>query len=73
MTGQVDLHTESLLRFVFDDAVVSLPLSGVVTLEDVARIRGRVARGRHGRPIAVSITFASPACHAVGQGAASQH
>jgi len=49
------------LRFVFQDAVVSYSIFGVVTLGEVARTMGELSRRRYHDPIAVNLTLRSHA------------
>jgi hypothetical protein len=54
------------LRFVFDDAVVSLSLAPDATFEDVARRWAELAPHHPGSPVAIDVTMPPPAgsCHA---------
>jgi hypothetical protein len=45
------------LRFVFDDALVSLNLALDATFEDVARKWAELAPQHHGNPIAIDVTM----------------
>lgn len=47
------------VRFVFDDAVVSLSLARDATLEDIARALDELARRHHGKPVAIDVTLAT--------------
>ena len=54
-------HTRSgRVRFVFDDAVVSLSLAADATFEDIARTLDELARRHHGKPVAIDVTLAIP-------------
>lgn len=57
---QVDHAGDNRLRFVFDDAVVSLNLDAHASFEDIARTLGELAREHHINPRAIDITFAVP-------------
>jgi CheY-like chemotaxis protein len=48
------------VRFLFDDAVVSLSLAADATFEDIARTLDELARRHHGKPVAIDVTLAVP-------------
>lgn len=50
---------ESLLRFVFEDAVVSLPLAEAATFQDVALTLRDLARGDHGDLVSIVVVLKS--------------
>ncbi len=47
------------VRFVFDDAVISLGLGANATFEDIARALNGLARRHHDRPVAIDVTLAA--------------
>jgi hypothetical protein len=55
--AQADPTTESRLRIVFDDAVISFSLAAEETLGEIARRLGDLSDQRHRKPVAVDITF----------------
>jgi hypothetical protein len=57
---QVDHASDSRLRFVFDDAVVSFGLAVNATFEDIARTMGKLSNRRYGNPVAIDVTLAVP-------------
>lgn len=65
--------TDSLLTILFDHGVVSRAFAGSVTLGDIAQMRGRVAPGRYGDPVAISVVLGHPGADASGDGSASRH
>jgi hypothetical protein len=48
------------LRFIFDDAVVSLTLATDSTIEDIARILGGLPEPRYRAPVSIDITLRKP-------------
>lgn len=50
---------DSCLRFVFSDAVVSLPLSADATFEDIAWSLRGLKTARHGKPLAIDVVLAN--------------
>ena|SRR5579871_3583573 len=48
------------VRFLFDDAVVSLNLAADATFEDIARTLDALVRRHHGKPVAIDVTLAVP-------------
>jgi hypothetical protein len=57
---QVDHAGDNRLRFVFDDAVVSLNLAAHATFEDIAWTLGELAQQHCSNPLAIDVTFAVP-------------
>ena len=57
---QVDHAGDNRLRFVFDDAVVSLNLAAHATFEDIARTLGELEPMRYGIPVSINVTLAAP-------------
>lgn len=47
----------SLVRFVFDDAVVSFSSSTAVTFEDIAETMGDLAGKHYGNPVATDLVL----------------
>ena len=47
------------LRFIFDNAVVSLAVASDATIEDIARILGSLPGSRYGDPVAIDLTLQS--------------
>ena len=64
-TIQMDNAGSSRLRFVFDDAVVSLSLATNATFEDIAKMLGELAPLHPGNPVAISVVLGSPETEAV--------
>ena len=58
---QVDHSGESCLRFVFNDAVVSLSLAADATFGEIARTLSELSRRRYGNPVAIDVTLGSGA------------
>lgn len=56
---QVDHATDSRLRFVFNDTVVSSVLAADATFGEVARTLGKLSRKRYGNPVAIDVTLGS--------------
>ena len=56
---RTDIVESSRLRFVFDEAVISLDLAAHATFEDVARTLGELEPQRYGNPIAIAVTLAA--------------
>jgi hypothetical protein len=54
---RTDIASNSRLRFVFDEAVVSFDLAANSTLEDVARTLGELESLRYGKPITIDVTL----------------
>lgn len=50
---------ESHLRFVFADAVISLPLAEAATFQDVALTARELARGDHGELVSIVVVLKS--------------
>jgi hypothetical protein len=59
------------LRFVFDDAVVSLSLAADATLGDVAQQWAELLQRHRGQPIAIDVTLPLPGAFASRFGARS--
>jgi hypothetical protein len=55
--ARADHAGDSLLRVVFDDAVVSLSLAADATFGEVARTLGDLPRRRYGNPVAIDVTL----------------
>ena len=58
---QCDHAKDRSLRFVFNDAVVSLNLAVDATFGDIARAFGKLAPRQPGNPGAIDVTLADPA------------
>lgn len=65
--------TDSVLTIVFEHWVVSRAIAGSVTLADISRMRARLARGRYGNPVAISVVLADPGADASRDAVASLH
>ena len=48
------------LRFVFDDAVVSIRLAADATFADIAQTFGELAPRHHGSPLVIDVTLGCP-------------
>jgi hypothetical protein len=66
-TIQMDNAGSSRLRFVFDDAVVSLNVAANATFEDIAKMLGELAPLHQGNPVAISVTMGSREVKAAGR------
>jgi hypothetical protein len=62
-------NSDSRLRVVFDDAVVSLRLAPDATLADAARTLGELAPHHRGDPVGLDVRFAVPSGSARPDGA----
>jgi|KBSSwiStaDraftv2_1062776.scaffolds.fasta_scaffold657266_1 hypothetical protein len=59
--NHIERSQDNLLRFVFDDKVLSLNVAADATLEDIARTFGKLSRQQHRKPVALDITLPRPA------------
>ena len=57
----LDHAEDGRLRFVFDDAVVSLRLAANATFEDIARTLEELAPQHYGGPLAIDVTVGAAA------------
>lgn len=57
---RIDNAGDCRLRFVFDNAVVSLSLDANPTFEDIARTLGELEPTRYGVPVSINVTLAAP-------------
>jgi hypothetical protein len=67
---QADNFSNSRLRFVFRDAVITLGLAADATFEDIARNLEDVAAKHCGKPVAIDVTLGAPGgmvCRAFSQ------
>ncbi len=56
---RTDNAGDNRLRFVFDDAVVSLRLAADATFADIAQTFAELAPRHHGNPVAIDVTLGS--------------
>jgi hypothetical protein len=57
--NQVKTGGDSRLRFVFDDAVISLRLASDATFEDIARTLEKVGAKHRHKPVAIDVRLAA--------------
>jgi hypothetical protein len=56
----IDNARTNRLRFVFDDAVVSIRLAADATFADIAQTFGELEPRHHGNPVAIDVTLGCP-------------
>lgn len=67
-TIHVHRASDSRLRFVFDDAVLSVSLAADATFADIAQALGEAEFRHGGNPLAIDVTLALPSILSAGAG-----
>jgi hypothetical protein len=61
---RIDHATDSRLRIVFSDKVVSLSLAADATFEDIARKLGEFSNSQYRNPVSIDVTLSPASCAA---------
>jgi hypothetical protein len=62
-SAHIDRMDENRLQFIFNESVVSFVTTYGLTLSDIAETLGELPKARHGRPVAIALTFGRKYSH----------